>query len=269
MKKTDPRVVVLKELAELIPQICPDEKTTADFSRGLLLILQKTSGSLFGDIWECVEFYNGSRKKFEEKAVPFLTEIQMMVYLADIVVEDLDDNRRARQLLKMIFEVVYKRIGEFGIKDKAAISLMKECYQFLLLDRQVRDEKILFQREKIIETLNFKVSDLVALMKMAAELSGCKKIPASEWQIWRELELMREFIDDHEDRDEDIKENAEQFNSIVQLKRQGVEVKKVIKNEGQKLKSLISKIEDIDKRKKLEKIADILINQRLPQNFKF
>ncbi|MCX6811364.1 MAG: hypothetical protein NT039_01575 [Candidatus Berkelbacteria bacterium] len=269
MKKIDPRVTALEELAKITPKIALNKKRTRDFSLGMFVILKKIMHSIFGDIWECLEFYGGSREKFEEEAVPFLIEIQIMVYLADIVVENLEDQRRVKACLKTAFKVIDQRIAEEKIKDKKARPLMREVYLFLLKDREVRDKKLILKEKEILRVLHYKVSDLVALMRMAAELSGCKRIPENEWQIWRQFELIREFIDDHEDRDEDIKENAEQFNSIVQLERQEIEVKKVISGECQKLKKMIDKVVNKSKKEKLMKMYRFLAEKRIPQEFGF
>jgi hypothetical protein len=106
-------------------------------------------------------------------------------------------------------------------------------------------------------------------MRMAAELSGCIGIPESEWRIWRQFELIREFIDDHEDRDEDIRENAEQFNSIVQMERQNIEVKKVVSAECRKLKKMIERVANENKREQLMKMCRFLVEKRIPQEFGF
>ena len=235
---------------------------------GMFVILKKIMHSIFGDIWECVRFHGGSREKFEEEAVPFLIEIQIMVYLADIVVENLEDQRRVKDCLKTAFKVIDQRIAEEKIKDKKVRSLMRELYLFFLKDREVRDKKLILKEKEILRVLHYKVSDLVALMRLAVEMSGTRA-DEKDWAIWREFELIREFIDDHEDRDEDIKENAEQFNSIVQLERQDIEVKKVIYGECQKLKKMIDKVAHKSKKEKLMKMYRFLAEKRIPQEFEF
>jgi hypothetical protein len=268
MKKIDPRVTALEELAKITPKIALNKKRTRDFSRGMFVILKKIMHSIFGDIWECVEFYHGSRNKFEEEAVPFLIEIQTMVYLADIVVENLEDQRRVKACVERVRKVIDKRITEEKIKDKKVRSLMRELYLFFLKDREVRDKKLILKEKEILRVLHYKVSDLVALMRLAVEMSGTRA-DEKDWAIWREFELIREFIDDHEDRDEDIKENAEQFNSIVQLERQDIEVKKVIYGECQKLKKMIDKVAHKSKKEKLMKMYRFLAEKRIPQEFEF
>lgn len=264
--RTDP--VALDRLAQITPQLFSDKRKTRIFSLGFYSILKKVLHTLFGDVQECTEFYGIPRKKFEEEVVPFLTEIQVLVYLADIVIEGLEDSRQARNCLRRFFEVIDNRIKAQGIKDKKIKPLCRKVYLFLLKDREVRDKKLALGQKEILDVLHYKVSDLVALMKMAVELGG-KEAPEKEWHIWRQFELIREFIDDWEDRDEDIKEESEQFNSIVQLERQGLNLKEVIGQECQKLQRMIEGISDKNKKKRFQKMQRYLVKKRIPSNFSF
>lgn len=102
----------------------------------------------------------------------------------------------------------------------------------------------------MIKILNLKVSDIVALMKIA--ISICKKdVPEKEWKIWRLVEFVLEFVDDQNDKEEDTQNGHEQFNSIVQLQRLGVEIKDVIAIEIQELLSKIKQVEDDQRKRKL------------------
>jgi isopentenyl-diphosphate delta-isomerase len=267
-KKAGTKLDDLALYAHNLPINFPSRDDLEIFSHGNLIILGKILGTLFGDTWACLETYGAPYEDYQKKAIPFLTQIQLLIYMGDVAVEHCESEEEVMSILNDTYNTIYSELARKKLVRPCFKKLFEEVYQFELSDRMVRQKKPIFTKNQILKILHYKVSDLLALMRMAADLCSTR-VPASDWKIWRQFEFVREFMDDAEDKEEDIKDDAEQYNSIAQMEKRSIDVKKVVTEECLKLVKMIDAVADTKRKKQMRQIYIERVKKEIPKYFPF
>lgn len=106
---------------EMLIGLFPDSKILEKFLKGFDQIHFKASHTVLVDVWQCIKFYGVSRKEFENKVVPILLSIQMIVYFTDFVVEEASNEQEVYSFLDRSFDVLNKHIDSLNIRDDKKI----------------------------------------------------------------------------------------------------------------------------------------------------